>query len=353
MRANRSANAFSSLLSRRTWRVGDTTRSGLIEFRTIGSPRRQNNVSISPRTNTRRSSRERARVHAYLHTCEIFLCICTRMCVCIRARVLSERAALCGIVKQRQPCKSVPECGSSDRFSPCSLSPPLAIPSCPPPSVPTASFAIARHPSSHRRHLLRRTVSRNEVVANGSDLRGKIAPVSWCRDLNAANLSPGPGYRRRRCRRKSELPLLSFRIGFVMNFGDESDDIRPRERMAICKSNLSFVTAMTCPFDPLRCHSDLFLARPVDLRALSFSPPLPPHRFSLPLSVSSFNAELVRFIDRAAESPRSPDYARDQRGKLEMHLSPASAHATAAATDGSRSSSSSLDSPRLRFNMPL
>lgn len=40
---------------------------------------------------------------------------CAPMC---NARVLNERAALCGVVKQRQPCKSVPECGSPDRFSP-------------------------------------------------------------------------------------------------------------------------------------------------------------------------------------------------------------------------------------------
>lgn len=86
----------------------------------------------------------RARVHMRVYTGKTYVRV--RL---YNARVLSERAALCGVVKQRQPCKSVPECGSPDRFSP-----------------PSNPLACTRPPLDPTIRPRRRTVSYNEVVAN-------------------------------------------------------------------------------------------------------------------------------------------------------------------------------------------
>lgn len=98
-------------------------------------------------------SRMRARVHQmYVHV----------RCAC--GCVLGERAALCGVVKQRQPCKSVLECGSPDRFSPLPLpfNPFTATPAVPPStSVDEQSLIMrssrTRWPSWLRLHQFRDT----------------------------------------------------------------------------------------------------------------------------------------------------------------------------------------------------
>lgn len=140
----------------------------------------------------------RARVHMRVHTSKMYVSV--RLC---NARVLSERAALCGVVKQRQPCKSVPECGSPDRFSP-----------------PSNPLACTRPPLAPTIRPCRRTVSHNEVVANVTTFVVRLHQFR-CTATSTSRRS-----------RKIDAVLSSrtFRIKCVMTFRTrEGEKIRKRE----------------------------------------------------------------------------------------------------------------------------